>query len=421
MKHKPSERGQAIVLIALAIVGLVGLTGLSVDMGVTFANRRQAQNAADNAALSTALLAIRDTDATQAELETNAENIMRVNGLDPDDGTVTVTVNRPPADGTYADCSSSDFDCNEYIQIIINTEVSTYFAPVVGVNTMQNTVEAVARAKLPTETIPFDGAAIVALDPSQPSKTKDCGISANSAAVNWYLVGGGIFSNGCAHDDKGKVVIPNDKCVGAVGTIHGFPSGTCKQTVTPTASTLDEIIAMTPPEPPCDNTAEGGYVVPSSPSSFTFENGIYCVSNFDAFDGPTVILSNATLYITDTDYNIKLSGNDGGFMGTAYNSGTGSIYDNYYMIIAPGDHTCPAYNSKDQTLVLRGNGTLGITGSIWAPTACIDVRGNGLSDAFKSQIVAWKVTSNGSGFLSVNYNPDENAHVTIPPLIELAE
>ena len=46
----PSERGQAIVLIAAAIVALIAITGLAVDGGLAFADRRQAQNAADSAA-----------------------------------------------------------------------------------------------------------------------------------------------------------------------------------------------------------------------------------------------------------------------------------------------------------------------------------------------------------------------------------
>ena len=411
--HSKKERGQAIVLIALAIVGLVSFTGLAIDGGNAFANQRQAQNAADTAALSTALAAIRDTTPTLGELQTVARNLAAANGYDNNDPNITVTVNWPP------DNTSPYSGNTEYIQVIIESQVDTFFAPVVGIDTTTSTVQAVARAK-PTDTkIPFDGAAVVALNDSLPSQMKNCGISAQSNATIWNLVGGGIHSNGCAYDKHGKVFYPGDKCVGTVGSSSGFTG--CTQTVASVPVTITDLIAMTPPQPPCDGTAEGGYVVPSNPSSFTFENGIYCVSNFDAFDGPTVILNNATLYVTDTDYDIKLNGNDGGFMGTAYNSGTGSIYDNYFIIIAPGNNTCPSFQSQDQSFVLRGNGSVGITGTIWAPTACLDIRGNGLSDAFKSQIVAWNVSSNGNGTLNVNYNPDENAKEQVPPQIELSE
>ena len=55
----PSERGQAMVLIALVIIGLIAITGLAVDGGMAYANRRQAQNAADAAVLAASLAKLR--------------------------------------------------------------------------------------------------------------------------------------------------------------------------------------------------------------------------------------------------------------------------------------------------------------------------------------------------------------------------
>src|SRR5689334_20899575 len=48
-------RGQALILIALAAVGLFAVTGLAIDGGARFSDRRHAQNAADTAALAAAL------------------------------------------------------------------------------------------------------------------------------------------------------------------------------------------------------------------------------------------------------------------------------------------------------------------------------------------------------------------------------
>src|SRR6266508_4711635 len=49
------ERGQALVLVALAAIGLFAVTGLAIDGGAKFSDRRHAQNAADAAALAGAL------------------------------------------------------------------------------------------------------------------------------------------------------------------------------------------------------------------------------------------------------------------------------------------------------------------------------------------------------------------------------
>ncbi len=50
MIHKKSEKGHAIILIVFAIIGLIAMTGLTVDGGMAYADRRQAQNAVDAAA-----------------------------------------------------------------------------------------------------------------------------------------------------------------------------------------------------------------------------------------------------------------------------------------------------------------------------------------------------------------------------------
>ena len=52
---KGSESGQALVLIVLIIFGLFGMTALAIDGSNVFVDRRQAQNAADNAALTAAM------------------------------------------------------------------------------------------------------------------------------------------------------------------------------------------------------------------------------------------------------------------------------------------------------------------------------------------------------------------------------
>src|SRR5512145_1257919 len=59
MKPKSQERGQALVIIALAVVGLFGFSALAIDGSRVFSDRRNAQNAADTAALSAALAKIR--------------------------------------------------------------------------------------------------------------------------------------------------------------------------------------------------------------------------------------------------------------------------------------------------------------------------------------------------------------------------
>ncbi|HEY5668948.1 MAG TPA: Tad domain-containing protein, partial [Anaerolineales bacterium] len=46
------EKGQALVLITLAMVVLLGFTALAIDGGMVYSDRRHAQNAADASSLA---------------------------------------------------------------------------------------------------------------------------------------------------------------------------------------------------------------------------------------------------------------------------------------------------------------------------------------------------------------------------------
>src|SRR5258706_14868307 len=55
MINKPTEKGQALVVVALAAIVLFGFASLAIDGSAAFSDRRHAQNAADTAAMAGAL------------------------------------------------------------------------------------------------------------------------------------------------------------------------------------------------------------------------------------------------------------------------------------------------------------------------------------------------------------------------------
>jgi hypothetical protein len=66
MKQRTTEKGQSLVIVVLAIIGLLAALALVLDGGMTFAHRRTAQAAADAGAMAGAAVLCRTGDANEA-------------------------------------------------------------------------------------------------------------------------------------------------------------------------------------------------------------------------------------------------------------------------------------------------------------------------------------------------------------------
>lgn len=423
MHHNSSEKGQALIIIALAAIVLFGFAALAIDGSRIFSDKRHAQNAADTSALAGALAYTRNDHAGDDDddddggggmnvIRTAARDRATSNGYD--DGAtndVTVTAIDVPSGGCPGNVSGKD------ITVEIVSNVNTTFARVIGRTQVTNVVTATSRACGFYQASLFDGNAVVGLNPSITNCAFDSGQS-NSA--HWKIEGGGIFSNGCAHSKNNDSVDLVDGCVTSVGSSSNF---SCQQPfqISQAKSYPAYVLEIMPPNP-CDGTAgDVGLAPPASGS--TFNNGVYCISDLDAYDQKDIILNNATLYVTDTDFNLKFAGG-GGFSGTPTSGGD---FMNYYMVIAYDPTPCPGFNDNNsQVIQYRGNGQGTFSGTILAPSACLDLRGNGDTNGIHSQIIGYNVSSNGnaggnSGDESVyiNFQEDENHKIPVYPSISM--
>ncbi len=403
MKYKPSEKGQALIVVAFGAVALIGFVALAIDGGRAFEDKRHAQNAADTAALAGSLAYQRSEN-----IITSAQARATSNGYD-DNGTsndVTITVSNITAGSGICPGNAA----GKEITVDIVTTIDTTFGRVLGRNTLTSAVTAITHACDPIVVDPFHGAAVAGLNPNQGSCAYDSGVS---NAAHWTLKGGGIFSNGCAFSkNNDSVTLDPGECVMTVGGAYNF---TCtQQNQTAQAIPYPSGVLKVMPENPCDGTP-GDIGLPQGSGS-TFSNGVYCISDMDALDSEDVVLNNATLYVTDMDFDLKFAGG-GGFIGTPTASGP---YGGFAVIVAYNPTPCTAFNQHGvQTMVLRGNSGGTFSGTILAPSACIDVRGNGEPSGMNTQIIAYNVTSNGNAEIYINYNPNPNLMEPIDPSITL--
>ena len=118
-------RGIVLVLVALLLPVMVGLTGLGVETGLWYAIKRQNQAAADEAALSGAM----EIAAAKPDFTAQALCTARRNGFDSSvalpppcpNALAGATVNNPPASGTYS-------GNNSYVEVILSQQQSALFA-----------------------------------------------------------------------------------------------------------------------------------------------------------------------------------------------------------------------------------------------------------------------------------------------------
>ena len=147
VRARMRERGSVMVTVAVALVGLVGFSALSVDYGVFWLSRRQAQNSADAGALAGAIALAFDnaTDKTvNGPASKNAFAATQANqvfGLAPSVA--------PATDITFNPCS--DDGSNSCVQVRVyrtaarGSALPTFFARLIGILTQD--IQAYAEAK----------------------------------------------------------------------------------------------------------------------------------------------------------------------------------------------------------------------------------------------------------------------------------
>ncbi|MGB8983899.1 MAG: pilus assembly protein TadG-related protein [Anaerolineales bacterium] len=394
-----NERGQALILIALAAIGLFGFGALAIDGSAAFSDRSHAQNAADTAALDAALTKIRGGDWVQSGLE-RAEG----NGYQNDGQSSTVHVHCPPEGGPYA-------GNNEYVEVIIESTVRTTFGRVIGVDEVHNRVEAVTRVEPPTRAPLYSGAAMVALKPHGRGAFRSHGTNATE------VIGSGIFVNSddnCAFDQQGNSEIATLAGIRIVGgaCLHG--SITPADAITPGAAAVPYPPENLPPEPTCTQNAvqSGNTLSPGNwdgnfpPGGVTnLQPGIYCVDGMFMVNAHDTLNGNGVTIFMRSG-NVHWNGNAQINL-TAPTSGP---YDGLLIYLPM---------SNDEGMIINGNSDSSFVGTFLAPASDIQINGTAGVGGYRSQIVGYTIDLIGTADMRVEYNESENVIVDVPPMVEL--
>lgn len=408
--HRRSESGQALILIVIGIIALIGMTGLTIDGGDAYAEKRNSQNAADTAVLAAALAKVRGDDWHAIAYERAASNSYDNNGT-------TNAVEVYGCDDANSTCGYYDGN-SEYIQVVITAHTKAYFAPVVGIQELVTKVNAVARAAPSTTTQMFDGHAVVGLAPH------DCQAVKYQGAADTNIPYGGIFVNSdCTnsaffnHSGAAQLSTPSLCSVGGITYAPGaldIPSIStgCEPYAYPPAEIVE-------PDPICTGNATrngnsmsaGNYTGTFPPHGVTvLQSGVYCINGDFRLNGGDSL----------TGYNVVIRVNGGN---VTWNGGaqvnlsapTNGPFAGLLLLL-PSD---PA-NAPDATVTINGNSESSLSGSILAMSADISVEGTG-DDGIFGQIIGYTVELTGNSANSIIYNDSQNYDAQTSPSVELTQ
>jgi len=331
-----NERGSMSILTALSLAILVAFAGLGVDVSLWLRAKNDAQGAADAAANSVAAAAA--VGNPSGRVQTEAQAAAAANGFQNGMNGVTVTVNHPPASGSYAG------NANAY-EVIISAPQKLYLASVV-----------------PGVTAPtVKGRAVALLNKTTIGPTCILGLSPLSSNVDVTFNGStSVVANGCDVDADspssksintnggGTVHAANVRTVGGVSGGNIFVTG---QVYTNTSSIPDPYAGRTIPSMPSFSSPNNWSGTIHNPTGVMAFNGNVNVTGTTSLDPGIYIISNGGLS-SAAQYNV---------------SGTG------ITIIL----TSPTPSSDTGVFSFTGGGALNITAPTTGPTAGIALWADG--------------------------------------------
>lgn len=430
---RTSRLGTVLVLFAVCLTVIMGMTALVIDGGLLHAEHIRVQAVADAAALAGASQLYSeypvyngiDANGTAAG---SARAIATDNGYTHNGADVTVVVNIPPASGRYAGVAG-------YVEVLITSRQNRYFSSIWSSTPLYVGGRTVARGAW----IPFN-ASILLLDEADKGAVSVQGngaftssgapayINSNSSSA-LSVSGGGTFQV-AAVDITGNY--SGNGITGTITTgVHPMPDPLAYLPA-PGESGGPAIPALQTPVV----TALGG-----GAKQYDLYPGSY--SNLPAFgNGDRVVFHQASsnaqggiFYLSTGGLSsqsaqvVMAAGETGGIV--IYNAGTGSgntisITGNANSDVTLNHRTDGPYTglvlfqarTATGDVSIAGNGSFSMTGTIYAPAARIKVTGNGSASGIGSQWIGRELHLAGNGSINITYSNTTVARTRIITIVE---
>ena len=446
----PSERGQAVIILVLAMVVLLGFTALAVDGSMLYSDRRYAQSGADASSLAGGADAVQamtaggvtfknwntNANCTSGNVYTSgATNVAKSSAISraaSNDFTITsfndVASMTTAQHGVATACGeepvyAQDAGGGQYVHHIdkfmdvytmITQDTQTAFIHFVYEGAAKNTVTAVTRAR-PFQPAAY-GYAIVSMNEGGCSGDK-LGTQARGlgGSNELYVDGGGIFSNGCLDADGSVSVTVNNGSVGYFYTANHSTVDVINVTNGEGPAQLDDIesnripiSSFDLPLPDCTaadahNNVNASYLTNISNLPLS---GLYCVDGNVTINNKDLYGTNVTLLFRGGTVTINGSANT--ILKAPPQGYTGSAMPGV-LIYMPKQYYGPTCveGVQPERLTINGNTGNYFEGTILAPYTYVKMLGNSDNFLFNTQIIGCNVDVGGSTGTRVVYDQDK--------------
>lgn len=374
--------GGVLVYFGLMLPVLLGVSGLAVDAGLWYANKRVVQSMADAAALGGALEIKRMGDLTT--LAPAATEYAAENGYNS--GEDVLTINSPPLSGPYAGVANT-------VEAIVSRPVPSFLSALLHDKQVTVTGRAVASAGTANACVwalnPTAGGAVTVSGTAQVNM--DCGIIANSTSPDAITQNGASCINAAAIMSVGGA---SGSCINPTPTITNYVVDPLAHVAAPAWSGCDHNNQINANNNQVINLSPGVYcnkITANPGGTINFEPGLYVLNGAGLLFHGEAYGSDVKFYMTEnTGSNDNITINAGAIV----------------QLSAPYDNSgeLPAgvlfYQDRDSVAgiehILNGQADMILEGIVYLPNADVRFAGGGAADPTSTVIIADTVTFTGN-------------------------
>ncbi len=403
-RHRARQRGQAIPLIGLLLVILIGMAGLVVDGGQLTMQYRASQNAADAAALTAAIHLTNGYTETQST--TLATTVAQRNQI-------------PAADLSIAYYDSSGAQTTTALSVTsvtatVTHSFSTLFLPIVGINSGRVSTTATVSVTQGAASCIFCVMSSSAAPAQDLTGNGSLSVSGGNVQVNSPATGAiAVGSNANLTVTSGNVYVVGT----ATGTSHISPSplhdtaasDPLSSVPVPSVATAGTGSTTLNPGVFSSLSVTGNSTVTMNPGTYVFKGAITVAGN------GTLTGHGVTIYLACSNYPTACTSGQSGASMSVTGNGVVDLsapsYGTYQGLTVFADR------NNTSTVDFGGNGSTRFVGTSYQLAGTLNLHGNGSNSSINSRIIANKVAITGNSTVTDTYT--QSANYVVPNVLTL--